>query len=115
MEEIAGLRCFVHSSPAIGSEADALELVAGLWGQGVDLVVVPVEALGDDFFRLSSGLAGAVLQKLQNYGFRVAIVGDISRWTSASPALADFIGESNRRGQVMFFPSRTELSRRLRA
>ena len=34
--------------------------------------------LSPDFLRLSTGLAGDVLQKFVNYGLRVAIVGDVS-------------------------------------
>ncbi|MBL8594996.1 MAG: DUF4180 domain-containing protein, partial [Devosia sp.] len=47
------------------------------------------------------------------YGFRVAILGDISRFTAESPSLRDFIYESNRRGQVMFLADLVALEARL--
>jgi hypothetical protein len=53
------------------------------------------------------------LQKMQQYGFRFAILGDISRFTAESPSLRDFVYESNRRGQTMFLPDRAALEARL--
>ena len=76
---------------------------------GADLVVIPVARLSPDFFRLASGLAGAILQKFTNYQLRVAIVGDISAYAENSAPLRDFVRESNRRGDVRFLASLAEL------
>lgn len=65
--------------------------------------------LSPDFFRLSTGLAGAVLQKCTNYSFRLAIVGDISAHTAKSGPLRDFVYESNKRGDVRFVDSLADL------
>ena len=59
-----------------------------------------------EFFILSSGLAGEVLQKLINYGGRIAIYGDYSRYTSKP--LKDFIFESNKGRGVFFTATRDE-------
>ncbi len=48
----------------------------------------------DDFFILSTGFAGEMLQKYINYGGRIAIYGDFSNYTSKP--LHDFIYESNK-------------------
>jgi len=77
--------------------------------------VVPVPRLEPPFLTLASGLAGEFIQKLQNYGLRVAFVGDISALTSNSMPLADFVRESNRHGQHVFAASDAELSDHLRA
>lgn len=90
-------------------ENDALDIIGEALGQQADLVVLPVERLSPDFFRLRTGLAGAVLQKFTNYQLRVAIVGDISDLTANSVPLRDFVHESNRRGQVRFLASMAEL------
>jgi hypothetical protein len=71
--------------------------------------VIPVARLSPEFFRLSSGLAGAVLQKFTNYQIRVAIIGEISEYTGKSAPLRDFVAESNRRGQVRFLASEADL------
>lgn len=57
-------------------------------------------AITEDFFILSSGLAGEILQKFVNYGIKFAIYGDFSKYTSKP--LKDFIYESNQ-GKDVFF------------
>lgn len=57
-------------------------------------------AIIEDFFILSSGLAGEILQKFVNYGIKFAIYGDFSKYTSKP--LKDFIYESNK-GKDVFF------------
>ncbi len=93
----------------IASEADVLDIIGELYGTGHDTVVIPVARLSPDFFRLGTGLAGAVLQKFTNYQLKVAIVGDISAYTDTSAPLRDFVRESNRRGLVRFVNSTAEL------
>lgn len=97
------------TGPLLASENDALDIIGEALGQQADLVVLPVARLAPDFFRLGTGLAGAVLQKFTNYQLRVAIVGDISAHTAKSAPLQDFVRESNRRGQVRFLASEAEL------
>ncbi|OXM66149.1 MULTISPECIES: DUF4180 domain-containing protein [Amycolatopsis] len=103
----------VIESP-IASEADAIDVMGQLYGQDVEWLVLPVERLDPGFFDLSTGIAGAVTQKFLNYGFRLAIVGDISRFTAASEALAAYVRESNRGRQVWFAPDLDALEARLR-
>lgn len=95
--------------PQIASEADALDLIGEAGFSGADTLVIPVSRLSPDFFRLSTGLAGAILQKCTNYRLRVAIVGDISEYTANSGPLRDFVYESNRHGAVRFLASEAEL------
>ena len=111
--QINGVTVGFYEGPVIAVEADSNDVIGSTYGLGIDLVAIPTALLVDDFFWLSSGLAGAVLQKFQNYGFRVAVLGDISRFTAESPSLRDFIYESNRRGQMMFLLDRAALEARL--
>jgi len=97
------------TGPLLSHESDALDIIGETYGTGAELVVIPAKRLAPDFFRLSTGLAGAMLQKFTNYQMRVAIVGDISAYTDMSVPLRDFIRESNRRGQVRFVVSHAEL------
>lgn len=57
-------------------------------------------AIVEDFFILSKGLAGEILQKFVNYQTKFAIYGDYSKYTSKP--LKDFIYESNN-GKDIFF------------
>ncbi len=57
-------------------------------------------AIVEEFFILSKGLAGEILQKFINYQTKFAIYGDYSKYTSKP--LKDFIYESNN-GKDIFF------------
>lgn len=58
------------------------------------------EAIIEDFFILSKGIAGEILQKFINYQIKFAIIGDYAKYTSKP--LKDFIYESNN-GKDIFF------------
>lgn len=100
-------------APVLAVEAQCLDVIGALYGSGADLVVFEVGQLAPAFFELRTGLAGAILQKFQNYGLRVAILGDIAAYTAASPALADFVRETTRRGEVLFLADADALHQRL--
>lgn len=87
----------------IADVSSAIDLLASIWYEtGCSAMVLPKDCLDESFFRLSSGLAGEILQKFVNYQMRLAVVGDFSHYTSKP--LKDFISESNRGGQVGFWP-----------
>ncbi len=65
-------------------------------------IAINKEALTDDFFILSSCLAGEILQKFINYGVRLAIYGDFSKYSSKP--LKDFMYESNKGRDIYFQP-----------
>jgi hypothetical protein len=91
------------TGPLIHSVQDALDLLAGVqYERGAKAVILHKAHLPAEFFDLRSGMAGEILQKVSNYHFRLAIVGDFGAIESS--ALRDFIRESNRTGQVLFQP-----------
>lgn len=100
--------------PKIADEQSAVDLIGTLWGQDVQWLVLPVDRLPRDFFVLRTRVAGAVVQKMQQYGFRVAVVGDIAEHVAASTALRDFVHESNRGRQLWFVADEAELDARLK-
>lgn len=69
-------------------------------------IAIPKKLVTEDFFILSTGLAGEILQKFINYGGRIAIFGDYSRYTSKP--LHDFMYESNQGKDVFFVSSQEE-------
>jgi hypothetical protein len=99
----------------VRGERDALDLIGEAMRQGASLVLIPVERLGEDFFKLRTRVAGEIVQKFVTYRMRLAIVGDISGHLSESSALRDFVREANRGDQVWFVANREELERRLSA
>ncbi|MFF9282874.1 DUF4180 domain-containing protein [Streptomyces griseosporeus] len=106
------LRCAPDGPPLDGEQA-ALDLIGDAFGQEAELVVVPVERVGAEFFRLRSGVAGAVVQKFATYRLRLAVVGDISGHVADSTALRDFVHEANQGGQLWFVADEAELAHRL--
>ena len=67
---------------------------------GAARIAISKSAITEEFFILSSGLAGEILQKFINYRMKLAIYGDYSHYTSKP--LHDFIYESNC-GKDIFF------------
>lgn len=63
-------------------------------------IAINKEAIVEDFFVLSTCLAGEILQKFINYGVRFAIYGDFSKYTSKS--FQDFVFESNKGKDIYF-------------
>jgi len=85
----------------ISDAGSVLDLIATVrYETGCDRLIIEKTAVTEDFFVLSSGVAGEMLQKCVNYRMKLAIVGDFSRYTSKP--LKDFIYESNR-GKDFFF------------
>lgn len=92
----------------------ALDLMVSVdYQYSTNLVAIAKELICDDFFVLSTGLAGEILQKLINYGFKIAVYGDFSRYTSKP--LHDFIYESNNGHDHFFVTSEEEAVERLTA
>ena len=104
---------FRADGPTVATDSDAVDLIAQTYGYQPDLVVVPAERFGDDFFTLSTRVAGEIVQKFVNYGLRLAIIGDISRHLTASSALRDYVRETNRGRQVWFVADLDELDAQL--
>jgi Domain of unknown function (DUF4180) len=113
--EIHGVRIFECSTegPPPRDEQDAVELMSEATEQGARFLVLPAEWLGDDFFWLSTRIAGAVIRKFVTCGFRAAIMGDISGYLAASSALRDFVYESNRGDDLWFLANLEEVAARL--
>lgn len=81
-------------------------LMSAKYELGTKNLLIAKRLVAEDFFILSTGLAGEVLQKLINYGGRIAIYGDYSRYTSKP--LKDFMFESNKGRDVFFTATRDE-------
>lgn len=101
------------AGPVLRTSQDAVDLLGTASWLGADLVVLPVERLPAEFFRLRSGVAGEIVQKFVNYRMRLAIVGDLTEELAASTALRGFVTEANRGRQLWFVATEAELAERL--
>ncbi|WP_159604476.1 DUF4180 domain-containing protein [Agromyces humi] len=97
----------------ISTPDDASDLVGSAWSHHANLIVLPVSRLDPEFFRLSTGIAGEIVQKLVNYRLRLAVVGDITDHLAESNALRDFVWESNRGDQIWFVDDEAALREKL--
>jgi hypothetical protein len=115
IRQIAGRPVYLCAAQgaALAADPGLSDLIGDLYGSGAHLVAIPLERLGPDFLRLSTGVAGQVLQKLVNYRFQVAVLGDVSAAVAASDPLRDFVRESNRGQTVWFAPDLAALEARL--
>lgn len=95
----------------INNEQDALDIMMTAAYQGADALIVQEKHLIPAFFDLKTRIAGDILQKVSTYSFRLAIVGDFSKFTSKS--LNDFMLESNNVGRILFLPSIQEAKEKL--
>lgn len=87
------LECEAGAS-LLGSERDALDLVAACGENICDRLLVPENCLSQDFFDLSSGLAGAVFLKLDLYRIRWAAV--VSPARAKAGKFGELVMETNR-------------------
>jgi len=74
------------------TEQDGLDLIAVCVRGDTKKLLMRSENLSDDFLRLSTGVAGAVMQKFANYGIRAAVILEEA---STKGRFKEFLSESN--------------------
>ncbi|KRA56089.1 hypothetical protein ASD80_01510 [Devosia sp. Root635] len=97
----------------LGGELTGPDLIGEAYDADPDIIVVPVIRLAPGFLDLGTRIAGEVFQKMEQYGRRLVIQGDIATEVAASKALHDFVYETNRRGHHLFVPDHAGLIARL--
>jgi hypothetical protein len=90
---------------------EAVDLMGNISYNDCSRIIIYEENLHPDFFRLSTRLAGDILQKVSNYRMKLAIVFDPIKYKSKS--LSDFVYECNKGRQVFFVKDRDEALERL--
>jgi hypothetical protein len=112
-KQVGGIAVVHSETPVIVDAQTALDLTAAIYYEyGTTKMAINKEAFSEDFFRLSTGLAGEIAQKFVNYRFSVAIIGDFSCYTSKP--LRDYMYECNSGRHLWFVPSEQEAVERLR-
>lgn len=90
----------------------ALDLIATIgYETSCRRIALNKEAIAEDFFRLSTRIAGDILQKFINYNIKFAMIGDFSQYTSKP--LKDFIYESNQGNHIFFVSTEGEAVEKL--
>ena len=90
----------------------ALDLMATVdYETGCSRMIIDKSLICEEFFDLSTKIAGEVLQKFINYQKKIAIIGDFSKYTSKS--LKDFIYECNKGKDIFFLPDEAQAIEKL--
>lgn len=58
----------------VSKESDVMDLISLCFEQGINRYMLHKDILSEDFFKLSTGLAGIVMQKFVNYRIRAALL-----------------------------------------
>jgi hypothetical protein len=114
IEDVHGVRVMLLDAdgPAIAGAAETGDLLGNAWFDHIGVIVVPVQRLAPEFFRLRTGMAGEIAQKAVNFRVTLAVVGDLGG-VEQSDALRDFMAESNRGEHVWFYDDVDALRDRL--
>jgi len=91
-----------NDGTVIHNEQAVLDFMMEAGSDGAEAIILHEQQLPAEFFDLSTGLAGAILQKFANYRVKLAIIGSFERYQSRS--LAAFMRESNRGNLIFFMP-----------
>ncbi len=98
--------------PVITDAQSALDLAMTVkYETGAARLVLDKSLVCEDFFILSTRLAGEILQKFIKYHVKASIFGDLSHYTSKP--LHDFIYESNQGKDFFFVSTKEEALQRL--
>jgi hypothetical protein len=84
----------------INETQDVIDLIGECDYMGARSIILHENHFPSEFFDLKTGFAGEILQKFSTYDFRMAVIGDFSKYKSKS--LHDFIRESNRGNRIFF-------------
>lgn len=107
-----GIAYVQEKSLIISNVQSALDLMAIIWYEyHCNAIIIHKEAIIEDFFDLSSRLAGEIVQKYVNYGMKIAIIGDFSAYNSK--ALKDYIYECNKGKDIFFVVNKEEAISRI--
>jgi hypothetical protein len=91
--------------PLIRQVTDTSRLIEACWSHGADAALLHVSNLTPGFFALRTGEAGEILQKLQTYRIRLAVVcppGSVS----LSPRFRELLDEAHTGRDFGVFESR---------
>jgi hypothetical protein len=86
------------------SAGDINDVIAECFGAGTTLALLYAENLPPAFFDVSSRQAGEILQKLRNYGLRLAVV--VARGSAVSSRFHELQAAERRDGAFNLFDTR---------
>ncbi len=102
----------INDEVCITSPRDMLDLVGTIdYQEECGKLIMKKEMFPQEFYWLSTGFAGEVLQKMVNYSKQVAVIGDFSEYST--PSFDAFVIECNRGHSFFFVASLEEAKKKL--
>jgi hypothetical protein len=99
----------VEITGGLARAEDALEVISACFEASADRVLVEAKALPPEFFTLSTRFAGEFLQKLANYGVRLA--GVFPDETAYPERFREFLREARTGAGFRAFATRADAER----
>ncbi|YAP80636.1 DUF4180 domain-containing protein [Xenorhabdus stockiae] len=84
------------------SQQDVINIILSHEYRNIADFIINETCFHPDFFRLKTGIAGEILQTFVNYRVKVAILGDVTKYTNTSTSLRAFVVESHQNNQLFF-------------
>ncbi|MFF8828879.1 DUF4180 domain-containing protein [Streptomyces sp. NPDC015131] len=101
------------SGPPLSERGAVAGLLDEAVARGAELVVVPVERLGADFFAPRTGMLGEAVRRCRDLGLRLAVVGDAAHRAVEEAGLRDAAGEGAHGGPLLVAATIPALAARL--
>jgi DNA-binding PadR family transcriptional regulator len=96
----------VSARNRVAGDAGAMDLIALCWENKLQRLMIHGDVMADEFYDLSTQVAGKVLQKFVNYGVRLALV--LPKEKTGSVKFREMVAESHRGMQFRVFATREE-------
>lgn len=90
----------------IETERHAIDLMSLCAENGTDLLMVHAPAVSESFFRLATGVAGGILQKLINYHIKTVFL--LPESMTLPVRFREMMLEANKGDQYRFYHTRSE-------
>ncbi|HEY9061389.1 MAG TPA: DUF4180 domain-containing protein [Pseudobacteroides sp.] len=97
---------FLSAINPLGSEQDALDLIALCGENDTNLLMLHGNVLSEDFFKLKTKVAGDMMQKFVNYHMKVALV--LPNDSTSKGRFKEMVSESNKGSQFRVFIDRED-------
>ena len=88
------------------TERQAIDAISLCMGNGTDSLLIHAPAVSENFFRLSTGAAGGILQKMINYHIKTAFV--LSNDMTLPERFQEMMFEANKGEQYRFYDTKRE-------
>jgi hypothetical protein len=101
---------FIRMDTPISCDQDVLDnLISVCWENENDKAMLTENCFDEGFYRLRTGIAGGILQKLMNYHIRIALI--ITDTKLVRGKFEDFILEANKGSNFRVFDNQEEAIR----